>query len=164
MGLEPLAPSGHPPVSRTYYTLQSFSAPLSRRSTSTSVRSRPIAAVPFRIWSIISPPRILPTAVAGLRALYVPIIFPVSSPFAIFDPKTALLRVELGSKDPDSGGATVNSARSWISVSLIRVVISWGCRSALVNILGGGKLDKLSVLGWHWDSRVSRQLCNCFRR
>lgn len=66
----------------------------------------------------------------------------------MFGLKTLLFRVELGSKDPDSGGATVKSARSWVSVSLIRVVISWECRSALVNILGGGKLDKCSVLGW----------------
>ena len=42
--------------------------------------------------------------------------------------------------EPDSGGVTVNRARSCASVSLIKVVMSWGRRRAFVNILGGGKL------------------------
>jgi hypothetical protein len=46
-------------------------------------------------------------------------------------------------RDRDSAGvsgARVKSARSWASVSRIKVVISWGSRRALANILGGGNL------------------------
>lgn len=39
------------------------------------------------------------------------------------------------------GGGTEKRARSCASVSRIKLVISWFCRSALVNILGGAKLD-----------------------
>jgi hypothetical protein len=39
------------------------------------------------------------------------------------------------------GGGTEKRARSCASVSRIRLVISWFCNSALVNILGGAKLD-----------------------
>ena len=38
------------------------------------------------------------------------------------------------------GGGTEKSARSWASVSRIREVMSWWDRSALVKILGEGKL------------------------
>ena len=34
----------------------------------------------------------------------------------------------------------MNRARSWASVSLIKVVMSWCWSSAFVNILGGGNL------------------------
>jgi hypothetical protein len=39
------------------------------------------------------------------------------------------------------GGGTEKRARSCASVSRIRLVMSWFCSSALVNILGGAKLD-----------------------
>lgn len=39
------------------------------------------------------------------------------------------------------GGGTEKRARSCASVSRIKLVISWFWRSALVNILGGAKLD-----------------------
>ncbi len=38
------------------------------------------------------------------------------------------------------GGGTEKRARSWASVSRMREVMSWLERSALVKILGGGKL------------------------
>lgn len=38
------------------------------------------------------------------------------------------------------GGGTEKRARSWDSVSRIRLVMSWLARRALVKILGGGKL------------------------
>lgn len=45
------------------------------------------------------------------------------------------------------GGGTEKRARSWGSVSRIRVVMSGVERRALVKILGGGKLGGVS---WFW--------------
>lgn len=49
------------------------------------------------------------------------------------------------------GGGTEKRARSWASVSRIRLVMSWFCSSALVNILGGAKLDAVQK-GMHGGS------------
>lgn len=51
-----------------------------------------------------------------------------------------------GWADGGGGGGTEKRARSWVSVSRIREVISWLERRALVNILGGGKLFMISSL------------------
>lgn len=45
------------------------------------------------------------------------------------------------------GGGTEKRARSWASVSRIRVVMSWFCSSALVKILGGAKLEAVQRRG-----------------
>lgn len=43
--------------------------------------------------------------------------------------------------DGGGGGGTEKRARSWVSVSRMREVMSWLERRALVKILGGGKLQ-----------------------
>ena len=50
------------------------------------------------------------------------------------------------------GGGTENRARSWVSVSRMREVMSWLARRAVVKILGGGKLGS-------WRSRISMMQC-----
>ena len=49
-------------------------------------------------------------------------------------------------REPRSGSASVNRARSCASVSRIRAVISWECSRALVKILGGGNLQPVDQL------------------
>lgn len=45
-----------------------------------------------------------------------------------------------------AGGGTEKRARSWVSVSRMREVMSWFERRALVKILGGGKLGFVNFL------------------
>lgn len=49
-------------------------------------------------------------------------------------------RLEFVGSGGGGGGGTEKRARSWASVSRMREVMSWLERSALVKILGGGKL------------------------
>jgi hypothetical protein len=55
--------------------------------------------------------------------------------FRRFDPEAGSCAFGTG-----GGGGTVNNARSCVSVSRMSAVISCCCRSAFVNILGGGNL------------------------
>lgn len=59
------------------------------------------------------------------------------------------------------GGGTENRARSWISVSLIKLVISWFWSKALVKILGGANLGcvQSSAIAGEWMVD-QRQLCD----
>lgn len=53
------------------------------------------------------------------------------------------------------GGGTEKRARSCASVSRIRLVMSWVCSSAFVNILGGAKLDAVQMdARWRTEGRA----------
>lgn len=138
----------------TYYTPHSFSAPSRSVSTSISPLSLPPYArypsplpapppPPSLILSTSSLPRIAATAVfrLGARTAFAPppIVLPLP---ALLGSKTVfrLLDADSCALGAGGGGGTEKRARSCDSVSRMRAVMSWGCSSALVKILGGGKL------------------------
>lgn len=138
----------------TYYTPSSFSAPSSSDSTSTSFLLFPSYVLypkpepappppPLRILSTRSLPSTAATAVflRGARTAFAP------PPDMLAPPPFALNTVFRLFADANGsaclvggGGGTENRARSWSSVSRIKLVISWFCSSELVNCFGGAKL------------------------
>ena len=126
---------------KTYYALEIFSAPFNKISTLTSPRSRPSFIPSLRICSITSPPRSIATARSFL-VVFLRLDSLTSDPPMLSVLNRLPLPTEFATERRGLGseGAKVKSARSCISVSRMRAVISCECNSAFVKIFGGGNL------------------------